>query len=132
MKYLRFLFSLVRYRKVEKCSFLTNDSAWFKNFTLAINYWFLFFDECTNIIMSSFHLFLIFFSLCLYASWSFFKIKSFHYNCDLWYVNLESKSCKTLSTHSLIGLSSKFWYQLLTMALSMLRKLDITNQLFMW
>ena len=51
---------------------------------------------------------------------------------DLWNVNLESKDYKTLSTHSLISLSSKFWYQLLTMNLSIIIKFETINNLFMW
>ena len=58
-----------------KCSFLTIDSDWFKRLTLPINYLFFcffvfFFNECTSIIINSFHLFLIFFPLYLYASLS--------------------------------------------------------------
>ena len=44
-------------------------------------------------------------------------------------VNIESKDRKTHPTHSHITLSSKFWYQLLTLVLSILRKLDIINKL---
>ena len=68
-------------------------------------------------------------SICFFE---FLEIKSFRYVWDLWYVNLESKNCKPLSTHSLISLSFKFWYQLLTIAFCILRKLNIFNKHFMW
>ena len=63
------LMQYVNYHDVEKCSFLKNDSVWFKKLTLAINYLFLYFNDFngnTSIIMDSFHLFLIF-SLYVYV-----------------------------------------------------------------
>ena len=56
---------------IGKCSFLTNDLARLKKLTLAINYLFLFLNECTSTVMNSFHLFFIFFSTCLYTSLNF-------------------------------------------------------------
>ena len=71
-----FWFSYLHYHDVEKCNFLTNDSTWFKNLTLAINYLFLFFGEGTSFLMNSFHLFLIF-SLYVYMLLWVFSNKVF-------------------------------------------------------
>ena len=65
-----FWFSHVHYHEGEKCSFLTNDLGWFKNFNLAINYLLLSFDECSCIMINSFRIFFIF---SLYAFLRFFK-----------------------------------------------------------
>ena len=35
-------------------------------------------------------------------------------------------------THPFISLSSKFWYQLLKMTLSILGKLEFIDKIFMW
>ena len=82
--------------------------------------------------MNSFHLFLIFSVYVFMLLWVFLnKLFLLLWN-DLWNVNLESKDYKTLSTHSLVSLSSKFWYQLLTMNLSIIIKFETINNLFMW
>ena len=55
-----FWFFYVHYHEIEKFSFLKNDLDWFKQLTLATSSLFLFSNECTGIIMNSFHLFLVF------------------------------------------------------------------------
>ena len=70
-------------------------------------------------IINSFHLFLIF-SLDVYMLFVYLSLFAT--------IKIYNMSILDL-THSLISLSCKFWYQLLTVALFIMRKLEIINKL---
>lgn len=72
-----------------------------------------------------FHSLPYYISIYVYVLLWICQIKPFQCCQDLWIYMMK------IWTHSLIVLSSKFWYHLLTMALSLLRILEIINKLLM-
>ena len=83
--------------------------------------------ECSNIIINSFH---FFFTFSLYV-YMFFVYLIFLKKILIAATKFNNILILNL-THSLVNLTFKFWYQLLTMTLSIVRKLEIINTLFMW